>query len=311
MSDKLDLLAWFRDRVDRGKPPNSKAVLDKWLTDAQRETKVANDRLSWLVASTVATAVLQRAVMADGGPRFLLKGGTYINYLLSWEGRTTKDVDGLVRGDLDDFITELDAARTEDWGPFKIDRSEVEEIKVPNKLVNPRRFFLHLQVKGMTWRKIKVEISPDEGAAGRDSTPFMPADLKSLGIPTPAQLLGIALRFQIAQKLHACSDPHEPPEYRNERARDVVDLILLRRLEPAVHSLDGETLKEACMDVFAARATEAAQLGRLVRVWPPVVQAHPGWDVDYRSAAAEGGLDLGMDEAIAEVNAWIDEIDAA
>lgn len=311
MSEGLDLMGWLRGRKDRGKPPNSKSVLDRWLADAQRETKVPTDRLSWLVASTVATAVLQRAVLADGSPRFLLKGGTYVNYLLSWGGRTTKDVDGLVRGDLDDFIFQLDLARTQDWGPFTIDRTAVEEFSIPGKLVNPRRFHLLLQLRGVTWRKIKVEISPDEGAAGSEATAFMPADLKSLGLPTPAELLGIALRFQIAQKLHACTDPHEPPDYRNERARDVVDLILLRRLEPAVHDTAVESLKEACLDVFHARAAQARQLGRPERAWPPAVVAHPGWDIDFQGAADEGGVELGLEEAIAEVNAWILEIDSA
>ena len=38
------------------------------------------------------------------------------------------------------------------------------------------------------------------------------------------------MRFQIAQKLHAVTDPHEPPDLINDRARDVVDLLLLRDL---------------------------------------------------------------------------------
>lgn len=64
----------------------------------------------------------------------------------------------------------------------------------------------------------------------------MPADLKWLGIPTPAQLLGIALRFHIAPKIHACTDTHSPPGCRNDRDRDLVDLVdLLQRLKPAVH----------------------------------------------------------------------------
>jgi hypothetical protein len=38
------------------------------------------------------------------------------------------------------------------------------------------------------------------------------------------------MRYQIAQKLHAGSDPHEPPAYVNDRARDLVDLLLLKQL---------------------------------------------------------------------------------
>ena len=35
---------------------------------------------------------------------------------------------------------------------------------------------------------------------------------------------------QIAQKLHAVSDPHDPPIWVNDRPRDVPDLLLLRDL---------------------------------------------------------------------------------
>jgi hypothetical protein len=307
----FDLFAWFRNRKERGKVPNSKAVLDSWLNDIEKDTKIDTGRISWLVASTVATAVLQRAVQTDGTPRFLLKGGTYINYLLNWTGRTTKDVDGIVSGDLDDFIVELDKSRTEEWGPFTIERSEVEVIEVPGKAINPRRFHLYLQLRGVTWRKVKIEISPDEAGAASHPHPFIPADLKSLGIPTPDQLVGMALRFQIAQKFHACTDPHHPPESVNERARDVADLVLLKRLEPALHDTEVETLKGACEAVFADRKSEAEQLDRVGRDWPPVVVAHPGWDMAYAKGAEEAGLELSLEEAIVVVNEWIAEIAAA
>ena len=38
-------------------------------------------------------------------------------------------------------------------------------------------------------------------------------------------LAGIAMSYQIAQKVHACTDPHDPPAFVNNRARDVVDLV--------------------------------------------------------------------------------------
>ena len=49
-------------------------------------------------------------------------------------------------------------------------------------------------------------------------------------LPNPDFLLGIALRSQIAQKIHACTYPHDPPDARNDPARDVVDLLLPRAL---------------------------------------------------------------------------------
>ena len=51
--------------------------------------------------STVITAALQRAVDESGIALFLLKGGTMLQYRLPGMSRTTRDIDGLVRGDID------------------------------------------------------------------------------------------------------------------------------------------------------------------------------------------------------------------
>lgn len=52
------------------------------------------------------------------------------------------------------------------------------------------------------------------------------------------------------------------------------------------------------------------QLGLAPRHWPPVVQAHPHWPDDYARAAIDAGLTVTLDEAIAELNDWIGELDA-
>lgn len=61
--------------------------------------------------------------------------------------------------------------------------------------------------------------------------------------------------------------------------------------------------------MFAARTEEAAQLGRATRARPPTVVAHPHWADDYARAATSGDLRLSLDDAVAEVNAWIKEIE--
>ncbi len=116
------------------------------------------------------------------------------------------------------------------------------------------------------------------------------------------------MRYQIAQKLHACSDRHEPPEHVNDRARDVVDLLLLRDLTNLeTHPTLGE-LRDACARVFEARAGDAVTLGRAVRRWPPVVVAHRHWTRDFATAAAAAGLELSLDDAVVAVNTWIRDI---
>jgi hypothetical protein len=123
-------------------------------------------------------------------------------------------------------------------------------------------------LRGVTWRRIQVEIAPDEAGASSEEDVLTAPNLAAVGLPNPDQLVGIAARWQVAQKLHACTDPHNPPESVNDRVRDVVDLVLLKGLLEAEETVTLVDLKGACVALFAARAREAETLGRTPRTWP-------------------------------------------
>lgn len=214
----------------KAKTPVSARVLNTWITQAQDRLGTAGPRLGWLVAATVVSAAMQRAVDDTGAPLFLLKGGTMLQYRLPGMSRTTQDIDGLIRGDIDVFLAELDRTLAEPWGPLTLVRGEVETIEVPHRLVKPRRFDVTVLLNGVTWRRIPVEVSPDEGNAGAVPERILSPSLAGFGLPTPDHLTSLSMRFQIAQKIHAVTTPHDPPEFVNDRARDVVDLLLLREL---------------------------------------------------------------------------------
>jgi hypothetical protein len=108
------------------------------------------ERISWLVASTVVVAALQRALAWDGQPLFLVKGGVFIEFNLGLKARTTTDVDTLFRADIAEFRERLDEALAQPWGPFVLDRTEIEIIDAP-KLIQPRRFYVRLLAKGAVW----------------------------------------------------------------------------------------------------------------------------------------------------------------
>jgi len=293
---------------DRGKEPNSARTLDAWIMQAQESVGVDHGRLGWLVASTVVVAALQRAVDDSEAPRFLLKGGTYLQHRLDWAGRSTKDVDGIVRGDIDAFLDALDRSLREPWGPLTLSRTEPEVMRTPTRVLRPRRFDVKVALRGVVWRSIKVEISPDEAGIGDYPYRFATPSLSHFGLPSPNTLVGIALRFQIAQKFHACTDPHDPPHAVNDRPRDLVDLLLMRDLLASDSTTTDASLLAACRAVFETRAGEAEQLGLAPRGWPPVVQAHPHWLDDYVRAASDAGLTVTLDNAIAELNQWIGEL---
>ncbi len=114
----------------------------------------------------------------------------------------------------------------------------------------------------------------------------------------------ISLAYQVAQKFHAATDPDSPPEFVNDRVRDIVDLTLIREaFFPAGSDLS--ELRAAAEDVFTARALEADQLGLAPRAWPPVIEANDVWRDTWHIPAGQVGLDIAVDDAIAATNEWI------
>lgn len=309
--EPMNLAAALGGLRPKDKAPNSARVLDAWITQAERQLGADGGRLGWLVVSTVVAAALQQAVDEQGQPLFLLKGGTLLQHRLPRLSRATTDLDGLVRGDLDRFIEALDVVLTRPWGPCRLRRNPVDVIEVPNRVIKPRRFDVIAQVNGITWRRIQVEISPDEGSAGTNGELVTAPSLAGFGLPTPDHLTGIAMRYQIAQTIHAASDPHDPPTFQNDRARDVVDLLLLRDLTTATSSPTPAEIRTAILDIFAARARDAAALSYPERTWPSRITAHPHWNASFTRAATSAGLTLSLNDAVAQTNDWLSELDAS
>ncbi|MCL2470705.1 MAG: nucleotidyl transferase AbiEii/AbiGii toxin family protein [Propionibacteriaceae bacterium] len=293
------------DLPDKHRPAPSVQALNRWLSDAERDTRVTAKRLGWLVASTVVVAALQRALGVDQQPVFLVKGGVYIEFNLGLSARTTSDVDTMFRGGLAEFADRLDEALALPWGPFELARTEIEVIDAP-KLVKPRRLWVQLRAKGSPWRRIQVEVSFPEGNMASQSQIVPPPNLGFFGLDAPEHLIGVAMDYQVAQKLHAASDP-DTEDYENQRVHDICDLLLIK--EAFYPGVPPAPLKSACVDIFDFRADEAAQLGRPVRHWPPMFVINEYWRVAYPPLAESIGITLSLDEAVAAIDEWVTEID--
>jgi hypothetical protein len=101
------------------------------------------------------------------------------------------------------------------------------------------------------------------------------------------------LRFQIAQKIHACTERF--PDRENERVHDLIDLQLMEELIE-----DHSRVKSACIEIFGLRGTHP---------WPPAITVEPAWPDIYRELAAE--LDFPISDvtaAVSHVQALIDRI---
>jgi hypothetical protein len=154
---------------------------------------------------------------------------------------------------------------------------------------------------------VPVEVSLAEAGSGNEADEVTPAPVahlgvEGLGLDPNTTVRCLSLRYQIAQKLHACSERFA--EGRNDRARDLVDLQLLGMLV-------GDSwaqVRAACVEIFDARAG---------MMWPPDLAPEPHWGPLYDQARADvleadaAGLAIDVDQAVAAVRELIARIDSA
>jgi len=299
----------FAALPEKDRTPVSARVLEQWVHQASAALGTNAARTGWILASTVVVAALQRALGHDRQPLFLLKGGVYLERRLGASARATRDIDTLFRGSVDEFVLALDEALAQPWGPVTLSRSPIQTIDAP-RIVKPRRFDVLLSLRGVTWRRVQVEVAFDDGHVREISDRVAAPSTGFFGIQTPDALVGIAMAYQVAQKLHACTDLHEPPTFVNDRVRDLVDLLLIKR---AYYSRPGllDVVRGAALDVFQVRAAEAAQIEMRPRSWPPTIVTNPLWASTFATPAAQAGVSLTLDDLIAELNEWITAIDHA
>jgi len=244
----------------------------------------------------VVAAVLDRVRDEDDEPIFLLKGGVAMELRLKLRARTTKDYDAAFRARADEVLDLLDEALQETYNNFTVTRDAPEAIRDTGAM----RVRLRLAYKGRDWGSVKLELAPVEGKMGSELDRVEAAPVDGLQVPVPDKVSCVSVRYQVAQKLHACTEVFEAgPE--NDRFRDVMDILLVEDL------IRGEVgllrSREACIDIFSVRGKHT---------WPPEVTVYESWREPYRKLAAENDFQPeDIDAAAKTLRELIANIDAA
>lgn len=174
------------------------------------------------------------------------------------------------RAEAAEILERLDQALRAGYGDFAARRTEAEAVRETAAL----RFDIKLDYRGRAWATVKFEVAPAEGNMGREIERVPAKPLDHLGLTGPSDVPCVAIRWQIAQKLHACTEV-PTGERVNDRFRDLIDLLLLWGLVPEDQR---PAVREACEEIFALRAGHA---------WPPQVTVFEAWPDQYRALAEE------------------------
>lgn len=279
-------------------PSNLRALRDR-LTAAAKREGVVFGRLQQHVGVLVVAQFMNLAADDQGLPVLLVKGGASLELRRGIpESRTSKDLDAVIRGDIASVYERLADAGAGGWEGFTATFTAPVPFEVPGLVGKPHRLTAKLAYQGKPFVSIPIEISPVEAGNAEEFDTVSSDALTLVGLSESVAVPCMTLPWQIAQKIHACTEPVEPPR-TNDRARDLVDLQLLEALTVDDPLTD---IEAACRAVFEARGKH---------VWPPVLTAQDNWEIIY-VRALEGLEDIGiagsLDEALVRVQSFIDRI---
>ena len=274
------------------KRPNTCVNLIKAINQIDRSGDPV--RLSRAMANVVVGQILPDGVVKGGSSLMFRYGGEVTRY--------TRDMDTARVMELSEYKKRLEDSLKAGWNGFTGILSDVPPPRpkdVPESYVMIP-FDIKLSYCGRSWQTVRIEIGHDEIGDAEEFEEFLPAELadafEALSFPRPAALRVMRLTYQIAQKLHAVSEPG------SERAHDLIDLQLMAR-----HSeLDFAAVRRTCVRLFDYRRKHK---------WAPEIVAGGGWGKVYEDAyatIADASLVLSsVDDAVAWANELIAKIDAA
>ena len=271
------------------KRPNSRRNLDVTIERVCGGTEEAL-RVRRLMANVIVGQLLP-----DGA----VKGGSALK-LRFGQGTTrfSMDLDTARSIALDEYVDKLEAALAGGWEGFTgklVPKSPAHPDGVPAHYVM-QPFEAKIAYNGKSWMTVPIEIGHNEIGDADDpemvSSPEMAALFTALGFPEPGPVPLMRLEHQIAQKLHAVSEPG------SQRAHDLIDLQIIAK----GGELDYSKVRRTCVRLFSYRGMQA---------WPPTIAMGEGWDELYASQAI--GIDVleSAELAVEWGNVFISSIDSA
>lgn len=230
-------------------------------------------------------------------PSGVVKGGSAIKLRLGDGGtRFTTDLDVARSESIEAFEASLRRSLEEGWEGFTgrlVSGRPARPKDVPSQYVM-QPFEVKLSYRSRPWCTVKLEVGHNE-IGDADEADYCLADdvadiFEELGFPRPDPVALMKLHHQVAQKLHALTEPG------SRRAHDLIDLQLLMK----DGNVDYGLLNETCVRLFAYRRMQP---------WPSLVEIGESWPDSYKAQSADLPVFEDAEEAVRWVNSLISMIE--
>lgn len=238
-------------------------LLNAWSRD-NTDVQATAGRLRRLVAISVLATILD-GLDQGGAARLAFKGGASMEIRFGLAARASRDVDALVNVSLDDAFAEIGERLNAGWEGFTGKLTERTETTRAGITPAPQRCKIKLAYHDRPFATLAFELSRAE-ANSFELLEQIPnaVDMDKVQLGPAADVVVLSVHYQIAQKLHACTEV--PAEGSNPRVHDIYDILLLAGI---VENARLAQTRAACEDTFTHRGKHA---------WPPPLPVWDDWE---------------------------------
>ncbi len=259
-----------------GRP--SARQLSARVTELACDEGLAIRRVRKRIATIALIQLLNNAHSSGLLPAFLVKGGRALEFRLGSMARSSRDVDIVIDSDRTIILDAVLAALREEWSGFHFTVR-----RAPQERQHSYALEIGADYNGTDWTSFEAEFIYGP-VASWDEIPVN--DLERLGLEAAGEIPCMTAAEQMAQKLHALSDPNE------DRARDLYDIYLLdTQLER-----NDATLLAVALAEFERRGAHR---------WPPDVTLREGWEATLSELLANDGLPVTVSEIVIAVQSLV------
>lgn len=239
---------------------------------------------------------LASAIVAQMLPGGVVKGGSALKLRYGDRAtRFTKDVDAARDVESTAFIEAFRTKLAEGWQGFTgriVPMKPAHPKDVPECYVM-EPFAIKLDYLTKPWLTVDFELGHNEIGDADEYDESLSSDIVKvfveLGFSEPRPVRLMTLEYQLAQKIHAASEPG------SDRVRDLVDLQVI----VANSQIDYQKVRRLCERTFAYRKRHA---------WPPTFVGGSDWATMYAEARGDISVCASVEEAIEWVNKLIRKI---